>query len=57
MCADCGKWFHYPDARINEPGEACGMHLIGMRQVLGADIIPLCRRCDMAIRLRYGIPS
>lgn len=57
VCADCGGIFHYPDARINEPGEKCGAHEIGFRNLLGADVVPLCLRCDMAFRLKYGIPS
>jgi len=57
VCADCGRLFHYPDSRTREPGEACGVHLMGLRQFFGLDAIPLCRRCDMALRLRYGIPS
>jgi hypothetical protein len=57
VCADCGGVFHFPDQRVHEPGTACGTHLMGMRQVFGADIIPLCLRCDMAIRLRHGIPA
>lgn len=57
LCADCGAPFHYPDARINEVGRACGVHVIGLRNLLGRDIVPLCLRCDMALRLRHGIPS
>jgi hypothetical protein len=25
--------------------------------LLGRDVVPLCLRCDMAFRLRYGVPS
>jgi hypothetical protein len=57
VCADCGGLFHFPDARINEPGRACGTHVIGFRALLGRDVVPLCLRCDMAFRLRYDIPS
>ena len=57
VCADCGGLFHYPDARINEPGIPCGTHIIGFRELLGRDVVPLCLRCDMAIRLKFGIPS
>lgn len=57
VCADCGGVFHYPDARINEPGEKCGAHEFGFRNVLGADVVSLCLRCDMAFRLKYGIPA
>lgn len=57
VCADCGGLFHYPDARIHEKGRACGVHVIGMRTLLGLDVVPLCLRCDMAFRLRHGIPS
>jgi hypothetical protein len=57
VCADCGGVFHYPDARVNEPGIPCGVHEIGFRNLLGRDVVPLCRRCDMAFRLRFGIPS
>lgn len=57
VCADCGGRFHFPDARIREEGTACGVHVIGMRYLLGRDVTPLCLRCDMAFRLRYGIPS
>jgi len=57
VCADCGGLFHYPDARIDEEGRACGVHIIGMRILLGRDAVPLCLRCDMAFRLRHGIPS
>jgi hypothetical protein len=56
-CADCGGVFHFPDARADEPGEACGVHEIGFRDLLGRDVVPLCGRCDMAFRLRFGIPS
>jgi hypothetical protein len=56
-CADCGGLFHYPDARVNEPGEKCGVQVIGFRDLLGQDVVPLCLRCDMAFRLRFGIPS
>jgi hypothetical protein len=57
ICADCGGRFHYPDSRINEAGRACGVHVIGFRNLLGRDVVPFCLRCDMAFRLRYGIPS
>lgn len=57
VCADCGGRFHYPDARTREAGKVCGTHLVGLRAVVGADVVPLCLRCDMAIRLRLGIPS
>jgi hypothetical protein len=56
-CADCGGLFHYPDSRVNEPGTACGVHVIGLRPLTGGDAVPLCLRCDMAFRLRFGIPS
>ncbi|MEP7214851.1 MAG: hypothetical protein ABI782_01290 [Anaerolineaceae bacterium] len=57
MCADCGGWFHFPDARVNERGEKCGVHEIGFRDLLGRDVVPMCQRCDMAFRLRFGVPS
>ncbi|MGI8925306.1 MAG: hypothetical protein ACR2HN_01505 [Tepidiformaceae bacterium] len=57
VCADCGGWFHSPDERVHETGSRCGVHVIGFRQLLGRDVVPLCLRCDMAFRLRYGIPS
>ena len=57
VCADCGCLFHYPDARVCERGESCGVQVIGFRDLLGRDIVPLCRRCDMAFRLRFGLPS
>lgn len=57
VCADCGNWFHYPDARVNEQGEKCGTHEIGFRDLLGRDVVPMCLRCDMAFRLRFGVPS
>ena len=57
VCADCGGWFHFPDARIHETGTACGVHEIGLRSLLGRDVVPLCLRCDMAFRLKNGIPS
>ncbi len=57
ICADCGGLFHFPDARINEVGRACGVHVIGFRNLLGRDVVPLCLRCDMAFRLRFGVPS
>jgi len=57
MCADCRGWFHYPDSRVGEDGLPCGVHVVGMRQLLGHDVVPLCRRCDMAFRLQFGIPS
>lgn len=56
-CAGCGGLFHYPDSRINEAGRACGVHVIGFRNLLGRDVVPFCLRCDMAFRLQYGIPS
>lgn len=55
-CADCGGLFHFPDARINEAGRACGVHVIGFRNMLGRDVVPFCLRCDMAWRLRHRIP-
>lgn len=57
VCADCGGVFHYPDARIDEPGDPCGTHEIGLRELLGRDIVPLCLRCDMAFRLSNGVPA
>lgn len=57
VCADCGQLFHFPDARVNETGDACGKAVIGFRDLLGRDIVPLCLRCDMAFRLRFGVPS
>lgn len=57
VCADCGGWFHFPDARVNERGEKCGVHEIGFRDLLGRDVVPMCQRCDMAFRLRFGVPS
>lgn len=57
VCADCGGVFHFPDARVGEAGDACGTNVIGFRDLLGRDIVPLCLRCDMAFRLRYDIPS
>jgi len=57
VCADCGGLFHYPDARVREGGERCGVQVIGFRELLGRDIVPLCLRCDMAFRLRFGLPS
>jgi hypothetical protein len=57
VCADCGGLFHFPDARVREIGLTCGVHVIGFRQLLGRDVVPLCLRCDMAFRLLYGIPS
>lgn len=57
VCASCGGLFHFPDARIREPGEPCGAHVIGFRDLLGRDVVPLCLRCDMAFRLRHGVPS
>ena len=57
VCWDCGGWFHMPDERINEPGAPCGIHEVGFRGLLGADVVPLCLRCDMAFRLRFDIPS
>ncbi|MCC7363451.1 MAG: hypothetical protein IT303_03690 [Dehalococcoidia bacterium] len=57
VCADCGGIFHFPDARVNEPGIPCGTHEIGFRDLLGRDVVPLCLRCAMAFRLRFGIPA
>ena len=57
VCADCGGIFHYPDARIHEAGVACGTHEVGFRNLLGRDVVPLCLRCDVAFRLRFGIPA
>lgn len=57
VCADCGGIFHFPDGRVNEPGQACGTHEVGFRDLLGRDVVPLCLRCDMAFRLRFGIPA
>ena len=57
ICADCGSLFHFPDARVNEAGVACGVHVIGFRNLLGRDVVPLCLRCDMAFRLKFGVPS
>lgn len=57
VCADCGSLFHFPDARLREAGAPCGVHVIGFREVLGRDVVPLCRRCDMAFRLRHGVPA
>ena len=57
LCAVCGGQFHFPDARINEVGRACGVHVIGFRNLLGRDVVPLCLRCDMAFRLKFGVPS
>ncbi len=57
VCADCGGRFHFPDARIPEQGIACGTHEIGFRSLLGRDVVPLCLRCDMAFRLKNGIPG
>ena len=57
VCADCGGIFHFPDARVNEQGPCCGTHEIGFRDLLGRDVVPLCLRCDMAFRLKYGIPA
>jgi hypothetical protein len=57
VCADCGGIFHYPDARIREDGVACGTHEIGFRNLLGRDVVPLCLRCDVAFRLKCGIPA
>ena len=56
VCADCGGRFHFPDARIGESGIECGRQVIGFRTLLGRDIVPLCLRCDMAFRLRFGVP-
>ena len=57
VCADCAGQFHYPDSRVGESGETCGVQVIGFRDLLGRDNVPLCRRCDMAFRLRFGVPS
>lgn len=57
VCADCGGRFHFPDARVGEEGRACGTHEIGLRSLLGRDVVPLCLRCDMAFRLAHGLPS
>ena len=57
VCADCGGQFHYPDSRINETGTPCGVHVIGFRNLLGRDVVPFCLRCDMAFRLKFGVPS
>jgi hypothetical protein len=57
MCADCRGLFHYPDARVGDDELKCGVHEIGFRNLLGWDAVPLCLRCDMAFRLRFGIPS
>lgn len=57
ICADCGGLFHYPDLRIEEVGRTCGVNVIGFRNLLGRDIVPLCLRCDMAFRLKFGVPS
>ena len=57
VCADCGGRFHYPDSRVNEPGTKCGVHEIGFASVLGRDVVPLCLRCDMAFRLKFGVPA
>ena len=57
ICADCGGLFHYPDLRTNEVGRTCGVNVIGFRNLLGRDIVPLCLRCDMAFRLKFGVPS
>jgi hypothetical protein len=46
-----------PDERVREPGEPCGVHVIGFRSLLGADVVPLCLRCDMSFRLRFDIPA
>ncbi len=54
VCADCRRLFHYPDSRVREPGEGLGVHLVGLRQTFGVDTIPLCRWCDMMLRLKYG---
>jgi hypothetical protein len=57
VCWDCGGCFHMPDERVREPGDPCGVHVIGFRSLLGADVVPLCFRCDMAFRLRFDIPG
>jgi hypothetical protein len=57
VCADCGQLFHFPDERAGERGIACGVHVIGFRNLLGRDVVPMCLRCDMAFRLRFGIPT
>jgi hypothetical protein len=33
------------------------VHEIGLRGLLGRDVVPLCLRCDMAFRLAHGLPS
>lgn len=57
VCADCGGIFHFPDGRVKEVGPICGTHEIGFRDLLGRDVVPLCLRCDVAFRLRFGIPA
>lgn len=57
VCADCGGIFHMPDARLAEVGPVCGSHEVGFRDLLGRDVVPLCLRCDVAFRLRFGIPA
>lgn len=57
MCADCRGWFHYPDARLGNDGPRCGVHIHGLREFFGRDVVPLCLRCDMAFRLAHEVPS
>lgn len=57
VCWDCGGVFHFPDARVGEEGVACGTHEIGFRNLLGADVVPLCLPCDVSFRLRHSIPA
>lgn len=57
VCAMCGGTFHFPDARIGEDGLVCGVHILGLRETLGRDVVPMCLRCDMAFRLEHGVPA
>lgn len=57
VCSDCGGIFHCPDARVEEVGPVCGTHEVGFRDLLGRDVVPMCLRCDVAFRLRFGIPA
>ena len=57
VCADYGKGFHFPDARIAGAGEACGVHVIDFRKLLDRDGVQLWRQRDTAFRLEHGIPS
>jgi hypothetical protein len=57
MCADCRGWFHYPDSRLGNDGQRCGVHIFGLRESFGRDVVPLCLRCDMAFRLKHGVPA